>query len=153
MTVLQNKLMNMALIILIAISLLGSISFVLYQYVMPDKATSAQAEEEKPEPLTADEMMERTIQTKEFKTNLKDNKYILVKFAFQLDSVEAKDELQKRQIQLDSIIISVLASTDSAQIEGEEGLKHLETALLNRVNEIMADGKVVRVYITDKILQ
>lgn len=149
----QNKLMNMALIILIAISLLGSISFVLYQYVMPDKEAGAEVEEEKPEPLTADEINERTLQTKEFKTNLKDKKYILVKFAFQMDSVEAKEELTKRQIQLDSIIISVLASTESTQIEGEEGLKSLETSLLNRVNEIMVEGKVVRVYITDKILQ
>jgi flagellar FliL protein len=151
MTVFQNKLMNMALIILIAISLLGSTAFVLYHYVLSDSQTAMK--EEKPRKLTIDEILERTVETKEIKTNLADDNYIFIKFALQLDNVDAKEELEKRRIQLDSIIISILASTNSEDIEGEEGLKSLETKLLNRVNEIMDKGKVVRVYITDKILQ
>jgi flagellar FliL protein len=151
MTVFQNKLMNMALIILIAISLLGSTAFVLYQYFLSDSEQTMK--DEAPEKLSIDEILERTVETKEIKTNLADDKYILIKFAFQLDSIDAKEELQKRNIQLNSTIISVLASTQSEEIHGEEGLKKLETTLLNRVNEVMEEGKVVRVYITDKILQ
>jgi flagellar FliL protein len=150
--VFQNKLMNMALIILIAISLLGLTAFVLYQYVLSD-SKSAMTKEEKPKKLTIDEMLERTVETKEYKTNLIDNEFIMIKFAFQLDSLDAKKELEKRSIQLDSTIISVLASTKSEEIEGEQGLNALATILLNKINEFMDTGKVVRVYIIDKILQ
>lgn len=147
----ENKLMNMALIILIAISLLGSTAFVLYQYFLSDSAAATSPD--KPEKLTAEELMERTIQTKEFRTNLADGKYILIRFAFQLNTTKAKDELEKRNVQLESAIVSVLASTNSSDIEGEAGLIKLETILLNRVNEFLEKGKVVRVYITDKLLQ
>jgi flagellar FliL protein len=151
MNVFQNKLMNMTLIILIAICLLGSTAFVLYQYFMAD--TKQTATEEKPEKLTADEQLERTVETKEIRTNLADNKYILIKFAFLMDSIEAKSELDKLSIQLNSILVSVLASTHSNDIQGAEGLQKLETMVLNRVNEILEEGKVVQVYIPEKIIQ
>lgn len=147
----QNKLMNMALIMLIAISLLGSTAFVLYQYFL--SAPSAAVTDQEPEKLSIDEILKRTVETQEIKTNLADDKYILIKFAFQMDTKAAKEELEKRSIQLNSTIISILASTHSESIKGEEGLKKLETNLLNRVNEVMEEGKVVRVYITEKLLQ
>lgn len=148
----QNKLMNMALIILIAITLLGSTSFVLYQYFLQDSKQAITADV-KPEKLSADDILKRTVETKEIRTNLADDKYILVKFVFQLDTIDAREELQKREFQLNSIIVSVLASTTSEEIRGEEGIKRLETMLLNRVNDILEEGKVIKVYTTDKILQ
>lgn len=145
----RNKLMNLAIIILIAITLLGATAFLLYHYVIAKPAT----EETGPKKLSADEMVALTVETDEVTTNLSTDDFIRIKFAFQVDNDKAKAELEKRKIQVHSAIISLLASTSPDQIKGEKGLNELQNNLMKRINAFMDDGKVVKVFITDKILQ
>ncbi|UFJ42134.1 flagellar basal body-associated FliL family protein [Brevibacillus humidisoli] len=145
---LQNRLFNMALIIIIAITLLGVVAFVLWQtYLSPDKEAVAEARA-----LTADELVEYTIDTGEITTNLLSNNFIIVRFSITADSKEAKEELEKRKPQVNQIIIKTLAGLTPDDIKGTDGLNKLEAKLMNQLSEVMQEGKIVQVILTKHVL-
>ncbi len=148
----QNKLFNMALILLIAIALLGTVTFVLWQiYLKPSVVDEAAQKEEKPKSI--DEILEMTVSTEEIVTNLYTGDFIQVQFNIQADSVEAKDELEKRMYQVNHTIIKTLSSMTPEDVSGSEGLSTLEASILNELNTILDQGRVVKVYTTKKVLQ
>lgn len=147
----QNKLFNMALIIIIAISLLGVVAFVLWQmYLSPDSG----AHEAKEQPvLTADEMVKYTIDTGEITTNLLTNNYIIIRFSITTDSEDSKEELGKRTPQVNQIIIKTLAGLTPDDIKGTEGLNKLEAKIMNQISSVLQEGKIVQVITTKRVLQ
>jgi len=149
----KNKLFNMALIVIIAITLLGVVSFVLWQtYLSPAAQTEQHEEPKEAEPLTADEMQEFTVDTGEITTNLVTNNYIIVRFSITADSAEGKEELTKRLPQVNQIIIKALAGLSPDDIKGTEGINKLEAKIMNEVSSIMLEGKIVQVITTKRVL-
>jgi flagellar FliL protein len=144
----KNKLFNMALIILIGITLLAGISFFLYKTTF---ATDAPTETEKKEEkiLTADQHAEQSVTTDVITTNLSSKGYIVVQFGILLDSKKTKEEFEKRNVQVRAIIISELSSLTQEQLKGSEGINRLEAILMNRFNEILINGKVQNIYTID----
>jgi len=148
----QNRLFNMALIIIIAISLLGVISFVLWQtYLSPAVQTASSAEKEL-EPLSAKEMQEFSVDTGEITTNLLTNNYMIVRFTITADSVDAKEELEQRLPQINQVIIKTLAGLSSEDIKGTEGVNKLEAKIMNEISSLMQEGKIVQVVTTKRVL-
>ncbi|MFM1650822.1 flagellar basal body-associated FliL family protein [Brevibacillus sp. B_LB10_24] len=141
----QNRLFNMALIIIIAITLLGVVSFVLWQtyYASPADAKETTA-------LTADEMLKYTVDTDEITTNLLTNNFIVVRFSITADSKSAKEELEKRKPQVLNIINKTLAGLTPEDLKGTEGLNKLEAKIMNEISAIMQDGKILQVITTVK---
>ncbi len=147
----QNKLFNMALIIIISITLLGVVAFVLWQtYLAPTSGDHAAKEQPV---LTADEMVNYTIDTGEITTNLLTNNYIIVRFSITADSKEAKEELEKRSPQVNQIIIKTLAGLTPDDIKGTEGLNKLEAKIMNQISSILQEGKIVQVITTKRVMQ
>jgi flagellar protein FliL len=148
----QNRLFNMALIIIIAISLLGVISFVLWQtYLSPD-AQTASTEVEEVKPLTAEEMKEYSVDTGEITTNLLTNNYMIVRFSITADSADAKTELEQRLPQVNQVIIKTLAGLTPEDIKGTEGVNKLEAKIMNEISSLMQEGKIVQVVTTKRVL-
>lgn len=149
---LQNKLFSMALILLIAITLLGTATFVLWQtYIKPAAVEGSAAAEEKPK--TIDEILELTVSTEEIVTNLYTGDFIQVQFNLQADSKHAKEELEKRMYQVQSVIIKTLSSMTPDDVNGAEGLNTMETNIIQELNGILQNGRVVKVYTTKKMIQ
>lgn len=147
----QNKLFNMALITIIAITLLGVAAFVLYQtYLTP--ASGEHATKEQPV-LSADDMVAFTMDTGDITTNLLTNNYIIIRFSITADSKEAKEELTKRTAQVNQIIIKTLAGLSPDDIKGTEGLNKLEAKIMNQISSILQEGKIVQVITTKRVLQ
>jgi flagellar FliL protein len=150
----QNKLFNMALIILIAITLLGVVSFVLWQtYLSPAAHTAAQEEPKENKPLTAEEVQQFSVDTEDMTTNLLTNNFIIVRFTITADSEKAKEELTQRMPQVKQIIIKTLAGLSPDDIKGTEGVNKLEAKIMNEVSAIMLEGKIVQVITTKRVLQ
>ncbi|WP_025027650.1 flagellar basal body-associated FliL family protein [Caldalkalibacillus mannanilyticus] len=149
----KNKLFNMALIIMIGITLLGGVSFVLWKTTFAPTTGAAQEEVIEERKLTADELVEYMVTTDVITTNISPKGYIVVQFGILLDGKKAKAEFEKRNVQVRSIIISELASLTHADLEGSAGINRLEAILMNRFNEIMLDGKVQSIYTVDLKLQ
>jgi flagellar FliL protein len=147
----QNRLFNMALIIIIAISLLGVISFVLWQTFLSPSGQSPKAETEV-KTLSAQEMNEYSVDTGEITTNLLTNNYIVVRFTITAENEEAKEELEQRLPQVNQVIIKALAGLTPEDIKGTEGVNKLEAKIMNEVSALMQKGKIIQVITTKRVL-
>jgi len=148
----QNRLFNMALIIIIAISLLGVVSFVLWQTYLSPAAQTATTEEQEVKTLTAEEMKEFSVDTGEITTNLLTNNYMIVRFSITADSADAKTELEQRLPQVNQVIIKTLAGLTPEDIKGTEGVNKLEAKIMNEISSLMQEGKIVQVVTTKRVL-
>ena len=132
------------LILLVVIALVGAVAIVmLLNY-------NNEAEQNEP---TIDEVLEASVDIPEITTNLASNDFIRISFKIQTDSKEAKEELEKRDFQVNNIIILELSGLKVEDIQGKEGQIKLEETLTTKINEIMQEGKVQKVYITQFLLQ
>ncbi|MFE8699083.1 flagellar basal body-associated protein FliL [Cytobacillus sp. FJAT-54145] len=140
----NNKLLMIMLIMLVAITLVGAVALVVVL-----KFTGA---EEHKEP-TIDEVLEASVDIPQITTNLASNDYIRISFKIQTDSKEAKEELEKRDFQVKNIIILELSEKKAEDLQGKEALLKFEEELKVKINEIMQEGEVVKVYIIEPLLQ
>lgn len=131
-------------ILLVAITLVGAIAVVVIL-----KVTGEDKEKE----LTIDEVLEASVDIPQMTANLASNDFIRISFKIQTDSVEAKEELEKRDFQVKNIIILELSEKSAEDLKGKEGQQKLENDLKLKISEIMQEGKVEHVYITESLLQ
>lgn len=140
----KNKLVMTMLIVLIVITLVGAVAIVML--------LNANNQTGQTEP-TIDEVLESTVDIEEITTNLASNDFIRISFKIQTDSKKAKEELDKRNFQVHNIIILELSGLKAEDIQGKEGQLKLEETLKTKINEIMQDGEIRKVYITQFLLQ
>lgn len=140
----KNKLVMIMAIILVAITLVGAIAIVVIL-----KVTGEDKEKE----LTIDEVLEASVDIPQMTANLASDDFIRISFKIQTDSVKAKEELEKRDFQVKNIIILELSEKKAEDLKGKEGQTMLESDLKSKISEIMQEGKVENVYITESLLQ
>lgn len=140
----KNKLLTIMLIILVSITLIGVVALILVMQFNKD---------EEAEGPTIDEIIESSVDVPEITTNLTADDFIRLSLKIQTDSVEAAEELTKRDFQVKNIVIQELSEMSAADLEGKEGKQTFENALKLQINELMHDGEVQQVYITSYIIQ
>lgn len=131
-------------ILLVAITLVGAIAVVVIL-----KVTGEDKEKE----LTIDEVLEASVDIPQMTANLASDDFIRISFKIQTDSVEAKEELEKRDFQVKNLIILELSEKTAEDLKGKEGQVKLENDLKTKISEIMQEGKIENVYITESLLQ
>jgi flagellar FliL protein len=141
----NNRLVKVMSIILVAITLVGVIAVVVIT-----KVGHSSAGEDKP---SIDEIVASTVDLPEITTNLATNDFVRISFTFQTDSKKGKEELTKRMFQVKNIIIEELSVLKQEDLQGKEGKVKLENLLQTKSNELMQDGKIEKVYITSYIIQ
>ncbi|MFJ7507972.1 flagellar basal body-associated protein FliL [Peribacillus simplex] len=141
----KKNLMTIMLIILAAITLVGVIAVVVVT-----KLSDPTSAEDKP---SIDEIVKSSVEIPEITTNLAGNDYIKISFMVQTENKKAKEELEKRNFQVENIIITELSEMKAEELTGKKGKEKLQEVLKTRLNELMEEGKVEKVYITSSILQ
>ena len=141
----QNRLVNIMLVILVALTLAGGLTLVLYTQF----SEQTHAEEEP----TIDEILRVSVETGEITTNLLSNNIIRTQFVIQLENRNAKSELEKRDFQIENIIIQELSDMKESDFRGSEGIRELENRIKDNVNKIMQEGSVVSVYMNQRVIQ
>ncbi|MFJ7830093.1 flagellar basal body-associated protein FliL [Peribacillus sp. NPDC097264] len=141
----KKKLLTIILIMLVAITLVGVIAVVVVT-----KLSDPTSAEDKP---SIDEIVKSSVEIPEITTNLAGNDYIKISFMVQTDSKKAKEELEKRNFQVKNIIITELSEMKATDLTGKKGKEKLQNTLKTKINELMEEGKVEKVYITSSILQ
>ncbi|MGM0749244.1 MAG: flagellar basal body-associated protein FliL [Bacillota bacterium] len=139
----NKKLIIIMLIILIAISALGTAAY----FMVSGKLGKSDKEP------TIDEIVESSVDIEEITTNLKSDHIIRVAIKLETDSKKAKEELEKRDFQVKDAIITLLADTNADKIEGDKGKEAFKRELKDKVNSYLQEGKVEKVYITSFNLQ
>ncbi|WP_456275490.1 flagellar basal body-associated protein FliL [Bacillus sp. AK128] len=143
----NKKALVTMIIIILTILLIGAVALIVIM-----KFTGEEHVNEVKEP-TIDEIIEYSVDIPEITTNLLDGDFIRIQFKVQTDSVEAKEELAKREFQVRNIIIQELSEMTSDQFNGKNGLVTLENLIKEQTNVLMQEGKIVRVYTTSFVLQ
>ncbi len=133
------------LIMLVALTLIGVLTLVLYTQFF--QQTSAEGEP------TIDEVLKVSAETEEITTNLLSNNIVRTTFVVQLENRNAKDEFTKRDFQVKNIIIQELSDLREGDLQGAEGIRGLEEQIRSRVNEVMQEGNVEKVYVKDLVIQ
>ncbi|WNV81392.1 flagellar basal body-associated protein FliL [Bacillus atrophaeus] len=139
----NKKLIIIMLIILIAISALGTAAY----FMVSGKLGKSDKEP------TIDEIVESSVDIEEITTNLKSDHIIRIAIKLETDSKKAKEELGKRDFQVKDAIITLLADTNADKIEGDKGKEAFKRELKDKVNSYLQEGKVEKVYITSFNLQ
>ncbi|MFG6496780.1 flagellar basal body-associated protein FliL [Fictibacillus sp. UD] len=139
-----KKTVTIMLSMLVAIGLIGAAGYFGFKQFSPKTEAS--------EP-TAEELDKLMVQTEEMTTNLADQAYVKIQFEIQADNKDAKHELEKRLFQVKNLIIFEISNMKTEELSGQKGLVSLENTLKTEINKVMQDGKVVRVYTTQKIIQ
>ncbi|AKS38054.1 flagellar basal body-associated protein FliL [Anoxybacillus gonensis] len=140
----DNKLLKAMLIIMGVITLVSVIVLVIVM--------NFTGGEDSKEP-TVDEIVASSFDVPEMMTNLMDGSFIKIAFKIQADSEKAKEEAEKRDFQIKNIIIEELSEMTAEQFKGKQGKLLLEKKLQERINKLMQEGKVERIYITSFVLQ
>lgn len=140
----KNKMINIMIIILVVIALSGVVAYFVITNV---------TKVDSPKEPTIDEILEQSIDTEEITTNLNDGHYLVIQLKIQTDNKKAKEELEKRTFQIKNILIQELSSMKSEQFTSKEGLLEVEELLKMRLNEIVQEGTVEKVYITNRLVQ
>jgi flagellar FliL protein len=156
----KSKIFLMVGAILIAITLILTAAFVLWNYMDkasqdPQQMAQNSAKEVKPgKKATPDETKANTVILKDILTNLStNNRFIKASFAIELENNKAKDEFEKLDFKMKAIIVQTLADMTPEQVQGSKGLDNLTSALMNKMNPLLTAGKIKQIWITDSVLQ
>lgn len=82
-----------------------------------------------------------------------DLRYLRVKVEMDVASEEVKAEMQARQAQFRDAILVLLSAKTLLDVRDEQGKNQLRQEIFTAVNNILAPGKLKRVYFTDFVVQ
>ncbi|WP_169871059.1 flagellar basal body-associated protein FliL [Shouchella patagoniensis] len=102
---------------------------------------------------TIDEINGRSFNTEEAITNLKSGELIRAQFRIQLNDKETLEDIEKRDFQVDNVILLALAETSADELLSAEGITELEHTIQTRLNDHLNEGSVEAVFTTSKVVQ
>lgn len=140
-----GKLEKIISVVIIATIIGGGAAFYVGQ-------KDAVAEEE--EPLSAEEVIEMSIDTDIITTNLASpGNFGIVQFNILFSDIETKEEAGKRTAEVRAAVIATIAGFKKDELVGENGITMLEEELAARLTEVFEKGTVDRVLVTEFKMQ
>ncbi|GIN70467.1 flagellar protein FliL [Bacillus sp. J14TS2] len=139
----NKKLASTMIVLLMAILLLAALALIIIMK-MDHKDSNKEP--------TIDEILKVSVDVPEITTNLASGKYIKLSLKVQTDSKKAKEEFVKRDFQVQNLLIDELSEMDESDLEGKEEKQEFSEAFRKQINDLMQQGKVVKVYITSYII-
>ncbi|MBF0158795.1 MAG: flagellar basal body-associated FliL family protein [Magnetococcales bacterium] len=132
-------------------------------YFIGQKLATKHAEEtEKKEPQAAPtpkdpaELVGEMFKLEPFLVNLNEprgNRYLKVTVQLEMGNAAMKAEVERRQAQIRDIILSLMSSKTTQDLQAPEGKFRLRDELLSRINAQLINGSVTRVYFTEFVIQ
>ncbi len=144
------------IIVVFVLLLLGGGGFGVYYFFLAPKPPSAEElakiEAEKNKKL---EFLP-VFALKPFVVNLADGKgrrYLKVSMKLELSSDELSEEVEKRQPQIRDVILTLLSSKTSGEVNSMEGKFLLREEIIKRVNTFLTTGKITKIYLEEFVVQ
>lgn len=132
----MSKLVKTMLTSLLIIMLGGIVTYVIFANAKADPIEN---------------LVKYSYETPEITTDLQDGGFVRIQFQIVTDGKKAKNEIESREFQLRNILIKEL--TKLTEEEFSTDLDKIEEIVLNELNKLMTEGKIVDVYTISKILQ
>jgi flagellar FliL protein len=156
----MKKLLPWLVSLLLAITLIVIVTFYFWNTLFGDKskdplqATKDAVENVQAKPISADELVKVTSELIDIRTNLSDKNYVVqISFSFQFDNEKAKLEFDKiKENEIKPIINRALWVMSPDDMNGTKGKDQLTAGLINSINSVLSDGKLVKVGIKGFIM-
>ncbi|MDF2924716.1 MAG: flagellar basal body-associated protein FliL [Paenibacillaceae bacterium] len=152
----KNKFFMIIIAMLIVITLILVAFFTLWnimdknsQLADPSEAAKASVSQVSGKQLTPLQIKEQTVFMENILTNLSDRRIVKTGFAFELDNKKAKEEFETLNFKVKGIILQTLADMTAEQISGSKGQEFLISTLMNKINEVLIEGKIKSISLTD----
>lgn len=153
----KNKLFTIIIAMLVVITLILVAFFALWnimdrnsQLADPSDAARASVNQVGARRLTPAQIKDQTVFVENIITNLAEKgRVVKVSLAFTMDNAKAKEEFDTINFQVKSIILQTLADLRAEEIQGSQGQELLKSTLMNKINEILFEGKINTISITD----
>ncbi|WP_349410505.1 flagellar basal body-associated FliL family protein [Pseudalkalibacillus sp. SCS-8] len=142
----KGNLIKTMLVMITAVSVIAVAGVILYLNLATGDKKAA-------DELSASDIVKLSVDTDEIMTNLADDGFAKVTFRIQVDNVKAKKELETRMFQVRNTIIYQISATKAEDLQGPKGIERLERSLKETINGFLENGKVVRVFTTERIVQ
>jgi flagellar FliL protein len=136
-------------LILVAFFTLWNIMDKNSQLADPSEAAKASVSQVSGKQLTPLQIKEQTVFMENILTNLSDRRIVKTGFAFELDNKKAKEEFETLNFKVKGIILQTLADMTAEQISGSKGQEFLISTLMNKINEVLIEGKIKSISLTD----
>lgn len=156
----MNKMVMLTVIILIGITLIGGTAFGLWYFLFreaepvdPNAVVEEHVEEvvvEKP-PLA--DLVAATVEMDEITTTLKSGNFVKIQIALQFENAEQAAAFKTASFLSGDILMRTLADSTVDELQGEKGIGELATKIMNRINNELAEEKVVKVYVKTIMVQ
>ncbi len=144
----KNKLLNISIIIIITIVLLGVVSYVLYQYIFPGNPEEVEE--------TNQELTEITFDIPKISTNLGDSSVIVLELTLTIQTADeglALEDAENKMSKIKDEIIIFLKNYSIESFSSVELINQFKLDLIIRINNILQDGKVASIDITQLFYQ
>lgn len=157
----KNKILNIAIIILVCVTLLVGAAVVVWMFVINNDGLGSPAEQAKKlaqqteaRQLSAKEIVEVTALLDNVTTNLADQKHVIsISFAFQLENKKAFDEFELlKDTRIKAIVLKLLHSTEPDSLFEPGGFDQLAAQLMNDINPILLEGEIAQIDITNFVI-
>ncbi|WP_239617023.1 flagellar basal body-associated FliL family protein [Cohnella mopanensis] len=155
----MRKLLPWLVSLLLAITLIVIVTFYFATDLFGEKKAKdpEQAAKEvnvQVEPISADEMVKVTSELIDIRTNLADTDYVVqISFSFQFDNEKAKEEFDKiKESKVKPIINRALWVMTPDDMNGTKGKDQLTAGLINSINNVVSEGKLLNVGITGFVM-
>lgn len=83
----------------------------------------------------------------------KGNRYLKTTIQLELDKDTLQPEMERRHAQIQDIILALLTSKTTQELQALEGKFRLREELLSRINALLVNGRIKRVYFTEFVIQ
>jgi len=106
--------------------------------------------------LNSREEISYLIPMKEFQVNLADKgarRYIRLKIYFGSNDKALIKEIERREPELRSCIITILRSTSVSELDGQDGMNRLKATISEQVNALVFSGKIEDIFFDEFIIQ
>ncbi len=151
-----NPLMFIIIGVLVLIIAVGAVAFVMILNKKNAPVAEEQAQGEKPK--DAEQKQEGVIY--EFDNalivNLADTnaeRFIKVQPVLEVDGDDTVSELKDKHAQVMDVLINIFSSKTLEDVTSLSGKDHLKQEIVDKINKILPEGKVLRVYFVEFVIQ
>lgn len=147
------------IMILNTLIVIGALVYFIVFYqgaVIQVKTDSAAVENSEKKPEKDPSKMGVIIEMEPFVVNLNDSssaKYLRVGITVEVEDGVTEAEILDKKVKIKDTILTFLSSLSVADTVGLEGKSSIKEGLINRINNVVAKGKVKNVYFTEFVVQ
>lgn len=100
-----------------------------------------------------DSLQNRVLHTEQVIVTLQDSSYLQMTVSIEVDSPDTKQRLEDSYPLIENAMIHSLSQFNRNGIQRENGVALMESALLEEFQQLLEEGEVKQVYVTEKVLQ